>query len=78
MNKSQIIQTILDVANNAVKSKIAVDDETMKVAKKIVCEGDLVLTFLNVKETEHVISLLSYYHSYEEIDDCIDFLKSEV
>ena len=75
MNKSQIIQTILGVAKNAVGSQITLDDEQIKTAKKIIRQGESAFEYLNEEEVEYVISLLGYYYSYEEIEECIDFLQ---
>jgi hypothetical protein len=79
MKKSQIIRLILDIASEVTKSEVTMNDDEIKIAKKIIRQGKSVFAFLNAQEIEHIINFLflSIHHSCEEIDECIDFLKEK-
>ena len=75
MNKKEITDLIITMAKNVVCSKIPFDSECMRIAEKIVIYEKAVFTLLNDKEIESIIYLLSEYYSYDEVDECIDFLQ---
>ena len=77
MNKSQAIETTLNIAKELVESDAAMNDGEKSIANKINHQGKHGIDSLSDQEIEHVISFLFFSSNYsiEEIDDCVDFLK---
>ena len=76
MRKSAAIQMIVDIADELIKSKVAMEDRHKNFASEIIEHGNVEITSLSSEKIACIIELLFFSGSYsiEEIDDCIDFL----
>jgi len=77
MRKSAVIQMIVDIAGELIRSKVAMDDRDRTFATEIIEQGNVEVLSLSIEKIACIIDLLSFSNNYsiEEIDDCIDFLQ---
>lgn len=71
-----MIKLILDIVSDIASDNIAMNDEERIVINKIEKLGEKGLFSLTPKETEHVITAMSYHdnYSWNEMDECFDFI----
>ena len=79
MRKSEITGMIKEIAIEVIECKYAMNDEEKDIARKISMQDSFDFSSLSAEEVEYISSFLCYSseYSYEQLDDCIDFLLDQ-